>query len=106
MRRISISPMRSWQPELLLALCSNKRKTPWHKTFHLAQLRFSPQGDERINSIPQQKLRHKAGRTALKVMHCKANKVQGESPFTLDHDNSIKTRIKRNYHSTYARLFS
>lgn len=46
---------------------------------HFIWLNFdSPQGDEGINNLPQlqSNLRHKAGRTVLKAMHCKANKVK------------------------------
>lgn len=61
----------------LLCTCSNKRKH--RSTKHFIWLNFdSPQGDERINNIPQlqSNLRHKAGRIVLKAKHCKANKVK------------------------------
>lgn len=60
-------------------LCTSSSKRKHRNTKHFIWLKFdSPQGDERINNIPQlqSNLRHKAGRTVLKAMHYKANKVK------------------------------
>lgn len=80
MWRISITLTRSWQPAIFFYfLCTSSSKRKHRNTKHFIWLKFdSPQGDERINNIPQlqSNLRHKAGRTVLKAMHYKANKVK------------------------------